>query len=146
MENVVEMSWRELNYIFIFFKFKKKREGWRFSIEDISDYDLINEKQRQILLRRGLSCYQRDVTVFHEFSHIFYDYIAGSAFNKSEKEIIAEWTARRTRRNHKLLRHAIRSFGLEPSIYDASSYKAFSRNSFADLEYKFKVNMMGNMS
>jgi len=135
MENVVEMSWRELNYIFIFIKYQKagckiwsylrkypisrndinalKREGWRFSIE---------------------------------FSHIFYDYIAGSAFNKSEKEIIAEWTARRTRRNHKLLRHAIRSFGLEPSIYDASSYKAFSRNSFADLEYKFKVNMMGNMS
>lgn len=87
----------------------------------------------EIWLRRGLSPYKRDVTLFHELAHIIHhpnlsnNRYAGNISPKeaNDREAITEWLGRKARADPELLRHAVLSFGLDAYIYDKSSYQAF---------------------
>ena len=88
-----------------------------------------------ILLNQRLINYPRDLTLFHELGHAWYDHTANFPFPDlwsplEERHIrngaIIEWLARQWRATPNLLRHTIHSFGLKEYIYDRASYEAFA--------------------
>jgi len=88
--------------------------------------------------------YFRDLTLFHEIAHVYYrDLFVSSTEDLEEiakgysgnlggralhdiKEAAVEKAGRIARANFRLLGHTVKSFGLEPKIYDLSSYYAFT--------------------
>ncbi len=84
----------------------------------------------EILLREGLDPFKRDITLFHELAHLHHPILLSwdsPNYLGIEKETITEWLGRKARADPLLLRKAIYGFGLEPHIYDKSSYFAFSK-------------------
>ncbi len=87
---------------------------------------------KQILLANGLYGYERDKVFFHELAHAHFgqeinDGMGSIANYRGENNAIAEWVGRKVRADPRVLRKAILSFGLQPHIYDKSSYEAFHK-------------------
>lgn len=83
-----------------------------------------------IIVREGSTPYERDQGLFHELTHACYgrDTLNDEdGWSKGGRDLnaITEWAARRSRANPWLLKHAVTSFGLEPQVYDRSSFIAF---------------------
>jgi len=93
----------------------------------------------KIVLKQGLSPYERDKTLFHELAHLHHPVLlcSGDSYGyfsekeQAQREAIAEWLGRTARANPELLRHAIHRFELKPQIYDLASYSAFKDDSRA---------------
>ena len=90
---------------------------------------------RRIILAGSLKDdpYQRDKTLFHELAHARHPNFLGTnrelflpKKEYAQRESITEWLGRKARADPELLRHAVLSFGLEPQVYDQSSYRAFN--------------------
>ena len=89
-------------------------------------------QQKKIVISRTYEHfpYRRDVILFHELAHARHGELLSSNHEDREKrrqqEIIAEWLGRKARANPELLHHAVLSLGLQPQVYDQSSYRAFN--------------------
>ncbi len=167
MTTVARISWLEIDKYYNLLRSQKKdskiweflekypisrndfkelvKRGWKVSKELEYDFGRLDRKNLKILIRKDLiPGYERDVTLFHEIGHIFYENIDNS-LSESENEIIVEWTARKARTNHILLRNAINCFGLEPAIYDLPSCRAYTKIRSKSLENIFTKTMMEDL-
>ncbi|MBU0456810.1 MAG: ImmA/IrrE family metallo-endopeptidase [Nanoarchaeota archaeon] len=108
------------------------KKGWYVQFKSLCSSLKGGIVENKILLKENLSPYERDKTLFHELVHIHYPtYLsckserALSLFTELQIEAITEWLGRKARADHLLLREAIKSFELEPQVYDQASYRAF---------------------
>ncbi|MDP4012249.1 MAG: hypothetical protein Q8R00_01430 [Candidatus Nanoarchaeia archaeon] len=96
---------------------------------------------RVIILRESLKGYERDKTVFHEVLHALYGVkVSKDCFGDriaKENNALVEWAARRFRAQPNLLRHTIKSFGLEIEVYDLASYYAYNHLQQGQLQFPF---------
>ncbi len=100
-----------------------------------------------IFLNSRLKEYARDISLFHELGHAWYDQSAKFPFpdsalsQKEERHIrngaIIEWLARQWRATPDLLRHAVHSFCLPEQIYDRASYEAFNLQEIEERQLTF---------
>ena len=84
--------------------------------------------KREIFLEKDLEPYQRDLTLFHEITHAWYEDDASDSplsHYAYENRVIAEYLSRILRKNPELLKHTVLSFYLKHYIYDLASYQAF---------------------
>ncbi|MBI2148391.1 hypothetical protein HYU23_01825 [Candidatus Woesearchaeota archaeon] len=121
-------------------------QGWAVVEKPIQSdgFQLTNIKR--IYINSELRDYNRDITLLHEIVSTFYG-------DKIKDEIVVEWIARRIRADPKILRQAIRGFGLEERVHDKASYQAFNPYTCdldRQLEFdfargyfdRFKINIM----
>ncbi len=93
------------------------------------------EKHGEIWINAHLEAYARDVTLFHELGHAWFDARTGYYFpdlvgqhpQAESNQIIIEWLARQWRATPSLLLQAVSTFRLKEYIYDRVSYDAFSK-------------------
>ncbi len=98
-------------------------------------YKTPREKHGEIWINANLERYARDVTLFHEVGHAWFDSITGYCFpdqvgqhpQAESNQIIIEWLARQWRATPSLLLQAVSIFRLKKDIYDKTSYEAFSK-------------------
>ncbi len=91
-------------------------------------------KYKTIELNSDLKGYIRDRILFHEIVHACYGEISSDSLATEEEygqhivhgnRCITEWLARQLRSEPEMLEHAVKSFRLEPYLYDHISYQAF---------------------
>lgn len=114
-------------------------EGWKLTTVPLSYSKAfcLPPPDKKIVISTDLEGYQRDKALSHEVCHACYLYelddslrarnlgmFFGFLFGQ-ENQIITEWLGRQLRADPKLLRHVVLAFGLEPQIYDKSSFEAF---------------------
>ena len=111
--------------------------GWKLIVtSDFTHEESIGStlhREQEIHLEHSLIGYRRDKVLLHEIVHAhygmqLYDGMLARAFgfgNACQNNAITDWIARKARAKHLLLRYVISSFGLKPSVYDATSYRAF---------------------
>ncbi len=96
-----------------------------------------------ILMKEGIFGFERDVTIFHELMHVWYDPMLDDSPNlKNEQRCLSneartEWLARRARAQPELLRIVIEGFDLKPEVYDKASCLAFEYKFGKKNKYKF---------
>ncbi len=87
----------------------------------------------------GLNGYERDKNLFHEVVHMHYgrilhdgcrdgDGCSVDGISQGERSAITEWIGRQCRAKPELLRSSVLCFGLEPRVYDRTSYESFLSN------------------
>ena len=107
------------------------RVGWRVGLSECRE-GLCLHSTKKIELNKSLIEYQRDEVLFHELVHAHYPMVLNESLLSrtfSEQSIrngVVEYVARNLRANPEILKHTIKVFGLEPQIYDVSSFIAFS--------------------
>lgn len=86
----------------------------------------------KIVLKKKVEPFKRDISLFHELvhaNHIFADiYVQSLDPVDVNFESVVEYYARLYRADSKLLRHAVLAFGLEPAIYDKTSFEAHKKD------------------
>ncbi len=103
------------------------------------------EKHGEIWINANLERYARDVTLFHELGHAWFDARTGYCFpdklgqhpQAESNQVIIEWLARQWRATPSLLLQAASSFGLKEHIYDKASYDAFAKPQKASTQVHF---------
>lgn len=102
--------------------------GWNLTTDLIYEGS-INPDNKTIYLREDLEDYRRDSTLFHELVHAWYGEcsydIPIEDQHRRENAAITEWLARKLRAQPDLLKHVIKSFDLQPHVYDRISLEAF---------------------
>ena len=105
---------------------------------------LINGEGRhnfKIVLKKNVEPFKRDISLFHELvhaKHIFADIYVPSLVPEDENfELVVEYYARLYRADSKLLRHVVLAFGLEPAIYDKTSFEAHKKDQEGQLLLDF---------
>ncbi len=112
-----------------------KLEFYRFSSTMGMYRKSPREKCGEIWINANLEGYARDVTLFHELGHAWFDFKAGYCFpdllgrhpEAESNQAIIEWLGRQWRATPSLLLQAVSSFGLKGQIYDKASYEAFAK-------------------
>lgn len=124
-------------------------EGWSVVIEDIKR-NQCHYKSKLVKLRSKLidhsesyDSYLRDIILMHELNHSWYhrfSYYGEPCLHDAmvsrhdyEGMLINEYLSRVNRADYRILRKAVRGFGLKPQIYDASSKLAFGDDSDAEV-------------
>ena len=109
------------------------RRGFVVSLEKMENYgEFIKRRGRRtkILLRKGMSGYDRDETLLHELTHFLHYPLLNDREDveqgrRTRNCARVEWIARRARADPQVLFAAVTLSGLEPLIYDKTSYQAF---------------------
>jgi hypothetical protein len=102
-------------------------EGWELKFYDDESGSCMLE-QKEIYLFRKSNGFHRDRVLSHEIVHAIFQELKDSwgQIYAQENRIICEYIGRKIRANVDLLRCMISTFGLEPQIYDNTSYLAFA--------------------
>jgi len=109
------------------------QSGWKLFVDFRGPGAFCSPVRKEIGLPKSLGGFERDTALFHELVHAWFgDELNDAArryfMRERQNNRITEWLARKLRAKPELLRHAVTTFGLEPVIYDSSSYLAFSLN------------------
>ena len=95
----------------------------------------------KIVLKKNVEPFKRDISLFHELvhaKHILAGIYVPSLDPEDENfESVVEYYARLYRADPKLLRHAVLAFGLEPAIYDKTSFEAHKKDQEGQLLLDF---------
>ena len=120
--------------------YQLKEEGLELKVYHFSSligqyHKTPREKHGEIWINANLEAYPRDVTLFHELGHAWFDSTMGYCVpdklgqhpQAESNGVIIEWLAREWRATPSLLLQAVSSFGLKEYIYDRASYDAFAK-------------------